>query len=256
MKCARCSAEFSPKHSSAKFCSPKCRSAASVADRDARSAPRDCRRCGREFRRQRSGGFCALLCLNEYERERAKIFDKKCAQCGGTYRRRPSQEIGGFCSGACKVAWRHAQPKPPTPPKACRACGALFDPAGHRRIFCSRDCCKSWYSANAADKYRGRYRGRQGHRKRARHFGVHAEVVDRRKVFDRDGWKCQVCGCNTPKRLRGTNHPRAPELDHRIAMSRGGSHTYENVQCCCRACNSAKGSTRVVGQMPLFARPA
>lgn len=156
------------------------------------------------------------------------------------------------------MAWRRAQPKAPPvprPPKACRACGALFDPAGRQRVFCGRECCVSWWKAHAADKYRGRYRERRKYQSKARHFGVEAEVVDRRKVFERDGWKCQVCGCKTPKRLRGTTDPRAPELDHRIPMSRGGPHTYENVQCCCRSCNSAKGSTRVVGQMPLFARP-
>lgn len=66
--------------------------------------------------------------------------------------------------------------------------------------------------------------------------------IDPIKVFERDGWHCQACGRETPQELRGTTSPRAPELDHFIPLSKGGSHTWANVRCTCKRCNLRKGS--------------
>ncbi|MBS1984806.1 MAG: HNH endonuclease [Bdellovibrionales bacterium] len=81
------------------------------------------------------------------------------------------------------------------------------------------------------------------HRDRARKFGVAYEPINPIEIFVRDGWECQMCGRPTPALLRGTYDPSSPELDHIVPMSRGGSHTRENVQCLCRACNHAKGAS-------------
>jgi hypothetical protein len=94
------------------------------------------------------------------------------------------------------------------------------------------------------------------YRRRARYYGVAYEKVDAGFVFERDGWRCQICGDKTPARLRGGSDPKAPELDHRIQMSRGGAHDYENVQLACRQCNGRKGFRKIVGQVALFATPS
>lgn len=80
--------------------------------------------------------------------------------------------------------------------------------------------------------------------------GVTVERVDPLQVFDRDKWRCQLCGCKTPKALRGTIRARAPELDHIVPLSLGGEHSYRNTQCACRSCNGAKGG-KALGQMRL-----
>jgi 5-methylcytosine-specific restriction endonuclease McrA len=72
------------------------------------------------------------------------------------------------------------------------------------------------------------------------------------KVFERDGWKCQICGKQTPRARRGYRYSNAPELDHRIPISKGGPHTYGNTQCACRACNLEKSNRSNVGQLPLL----
>lgn len=77
------------------------------------------------------------------------------------------------------------------------------------------------------------------------------ESVNAIKVFDRDGWRCQLCKRKTPRKLRGTLDSRAPELDHIMPVSIGGEHSYRNTQCTCRACNGAK-SNRPMGQSLLF----
>jgi len=76
-------------------------------------------------------------------------------------------------------------------------------------------------------------------------YGIKPEVV-----FARDGWRCQLCGCKTPQRLRGKNQLRSPEVDHIVPLSQGGGHTWDNVQCACRKCNIDK-CARIRGQFRL-----
>lgn len=66
--------------------------------------------------------------------------------------------------------------------------------------------------------------------------------VGRISVFKRDGWRCQSCGCDTPRALMGTLNDNAPELDHIVPLSAGGPHTQGNTQCLCRVCNILKGA--------------
>jgi len=53
--------------------------------------------------------------------------------------------------------------------------------------------------------------------------------LSRRAVFVRDGHECQYCG--------GV----AETIDHVLARSRGGLHSWENVVAACRRCNLHKG---------------
>lgn len=87
--------------------------------------------------------------------------------------------------------------------------------------------------------------------RRARMRGAECESVDPFRVFDRDSWKCRLCGVKTPKAKRGTYADNAPELDHILPLSRGGAHTYVNTQCVCRKCNQSKSGSPL-GQMLLF----
>jgi 5-methylcytosine-specific restriction endonuclease McrA len=80
------------------------------------------------------------------------------------------------------------------------------------------------------------------HRDRARHYGVKYEPINRIKIFDRDDWKCQECGIDTPIELTGLNRDNSPELDHIIPLSKGGNHEKNNVQCLCRECNGNKSN--------------
>lgn len=124
------------------------------------------------------------------------------------------------------------------PPRTCPECDRQFIPQHGAREFCSPKCLKR------AHKRTRKIRGRSSP-------SAARERVDPYKVFYRDGWRCQLCGEKTLKKKRGTIHPRAPELDHIVPLSRGGSHTYRNTQCACRACNQKK-SDGAGGQLRLF----
>lgn len=69
---------------------------------------------------------------------------------------------------------------------------------------------------------------------RARRHGVPYEPINRRVVFDRDGWICGICG--------GPVDEADASLDHIIPMSVGGGHLYANVQCSHLRCNVRKGA--------------
>lgn len=73
---------------------------------------------------------------------------------------------------------------------------------------------------------------------RARKYGVVKETISRAKVYDRDKYKCRVCGIKVVRTK--TYAPNMATIDHIIPMSKGGPHTYENVQTLCAQCNSNK----------------
>jgi len=80
-------------------------------------------------------------------------------------------------------------------------------------------------------------------KRRARSRGVDAEKIDPLKVFQRDGWRCHLCGKHAPPKLRGTLSDLAPELDHVIPLAKGGHHKWSNVALAHRMCNAAKSDT-------------
>jgi 5-methylcytosine-specific restriction endonuclease McrA len=51
-----------------------------------------------------------------------------------------------------------------------------------------------------------------------------------------------------PVRLRDAT----PELEHVIPLSKGGTHTKDNVRCSCRACNLNKGANMPGGEGETF----
>jgi 5-methylcytosine-specific restriction endonuclease McrA len=62
-----------------------------------------------------------------------------------------------------------------------------------------------------------------------------AEYIDRTIVFERDEGICGICG--------GEADASDFHVDHVIPLSRGGEHTYTNVQVAHPLCNQRKGSS-------------
>lgn len=126
-------------------------------------------------------------------------------------------------------------------PTACKECGSVFraEYGDKRKLYCSRPCAEKVIRRSKRSKERARLKA------------ARVETVDPFQVFNRDGWRCQICHKPTPRKLRGTISPNAPELDHIVPLAQGGEHSYGNTQCACRKCNASK-SDRVYGQLNLF----
>ena len=70
--------------------------------------------------------------------------------------------------------------------------------------------------------------------------------LTRRNLFQRDGYRCQYCGCSG----------QALSVDHVLPRSRGGSDSWDNVTTACLPCNVRKGNrTPREAGMPLGRRP-
>lgn len=105
-----------------------------------------------------------------------------------------------------------------------------------------------WYHANAERAYEARkeyiaknpdkvrsWGRKSANTRRAITKQVFVEVVDPRTVFERDKGICGIC--------RLAVDPMTPwEVDHVIPISKGGLHSYANVQLAHRKCNRSKAA--------------
>lgn len=128
----------------------------------------------------------------------------------------------------------------------CVACQALFCRTDGRRWLttCSDECQRELLRRQRLKQRRspaGRASKALHRARRKRRESSAGEAVDPYKVFARDGWRCYLCGIDTPRKLRGKNLPNSPELDHVIPLARGGQHVESNLRCACRKCNGVKG---------------
>lgn len=156
--------------------------------------------------------------------------NRSCLHCRGPLvRANPQKRWPKFCSTACVK--RRIQVLEPRQHVVCPECEDIFLQKQHGQVFC---CILH------QRRYRNRIRMRA--RRAAGDNGRSRGMFDPLVVLDRDGWSCYLCGDPTPRDLRGTVHPRAPEIDHIVPKSRGGLDSYENTRACCRRCNLAKGS--------------
>lgn len=152
-----------------------------------------------------------------------------CIQCAKVLTGKQSK----YCSRQCTVRYLRGTPER----RKCSTCGDTFDTWDHG-IYCSKVCKREGVYARE-------------HSRRAKRRNSSSEKFFRKEIFERDNWRCQLCGKKT-RRDVGGRHPLAPSLDHIVPISRGGSHTRINTQCAHLQCNFQKHS-RILGQMRLFA---
>ena len=78
-------------------------------------------------------------------------------------------------------------------------------------------------------------------RRRAIERGAEAEDFSRTEIFDRDGWRCQLCRRLMVKALDYPD-PMSASLDHIVPLAAGGQHVRTNVQASHLVCNLSKNS--------------
>lgn len=81
------------------------------------------------------------------------------------------------------------------------------------------------------------------HISRAKRYGCsYIYGISLAKVIEKDHNICQICGepCNKNDKSWGDSGPTYPSIDHVIPLSKGGSHTWDNVQLVHIICNSYK----------------
>lgn len=221
-KCKTCGASYKYPYRGGRgvvYCSEKCRdvarSAQAIASRE---------RIAAGIRRNKKHA------TDRKKPERRPLHSFVCEQCGSAYEATKVRLGNRFCCGKCRDTWYQARRTEAVQKTlhiiSCRTCRKSFKQSSANQMYCCRWCQEltRWARKNAK-----------------RRLKTEPGNVNPYDVFVRDGWRCRICGCDTPRDLRGSFAPNAPELDHIIPLGVGGEHSYENTQCACRSCNGAKG---------------
>lgn len=207
-----------------------------------------CEWCGKEWKSEIKKGpkkFCSDECRKQSRKNAAELHgcwkNNTCEECGKVFR---TQNDSKYCSGECwgRVNTKQAKERHTY---TCKKCGKEFSRPPRRvgdttPVYCSRQCAGVGEVGKATTVF-GKDRG--SYRRRAKFYGVGYEHVKITGIFIKHNWTCQICGCPTPETLRGSKRHNAPEIDHIVPLSRGGSHTEVNLQGSCRKCNREKGNT-------------
>lgn len=222
---------------------------------------RTCQECGKEFQQIRpdvNGIFCSRSCHMRWESKHKALCNQQkatsniplkwvyqgiCPVCGKNFE--THQEKQKYCSSEC--AYKESLIKQKREKllnfvpelRICKECGNTFETKLHEqnRLFCCNKCASKYWNRVAKTNKNVAIRG--------------AKVFDRnislKKLAERDNNICYLCGASVDwndKEITAEGHtisgPNYPSIEHVIPVSRGGTHSWDNVRLAHRRCNSAK----------------
>ena len=198
---------------------------------------------------------------------------KVCIRCGTTfYPSNYGSQIQKYCSDSCRMKSFYKNHKV-TVYNKCQYCGGKFA-VGKRRVFCSEECVKNQEELEKKKRWRFKRckycnRWHYGHKnvycsekcrlkgkrlydelrkskrlESARKNGQFDADIDIYKLIERDGGLCYLCGDDVLFSYH-YNDPKYPTIEHVLPISKGGSHSWDNVKVACRECNTRKSTTLI-----------
>lgn len=193
---------------------------------------------------------------------RRRKFERMCVVCGASWM--ASTADASICSNACKNVLRYplderkrrqerkqaqsaARKKLAAAARGtagstiwvaggcviCRSTIVCRQEPQRAKIVCSVECRKI-RNAEAARRHKAI-------RKAVKRGATRTEKVYRKRVFERDGYRCHLCRRLTD-RTKAVPHPRAPTIDHVIPLAAGGTHEPSNCRTACFICNCRKSN--------------
>ena len=192
-----------------------------------------CRSMTHQRNRIESGAYAADLEKRKAANAAKLLPVHTCLQCGGSFE--STHRRSRFCSPRCLNKHTDAHN-----PKRCTEAGC------DRGVRAKGLCAMHWRRKARADGREANpawteSRKASYHKRRARKVSTQVEDLRPIDIYERDIWMCGLCltpvdpDCLWPD-------PMSPSLDHVLPLSRGGTHTYENVQLAHLTCNVSKGA--------------
>lgn len=235
--CQQCGAMFSGPGIQ-RACSIACGQLLRYADQSKPKRTRPCEVCGQQYSstysKQRTCGRTCGGVLTRTNYPVCHVRPGECQICGALFVSRGKREPHKHCSKQCSDTFYNRARRAPVVEqrRTCRHCGQWFA--------CSSNSMKRYCTAQCAKQRMRENHGRH-YRERARKAGVAYERIHRRKVYERDKWRCGICRRKVNPKLTYP-HPNSASLDHVIPMSLGGPHLHHNVQCSHLQCNVDKSN--------------
>lgn len=211
-----------------------------------KSQPKRCQQCAQAFNPKpgRKGAFCSRECAWTFKSETGAY------AVGILHPWTLNKQARAVADGCLRVLLRWVSIERTHAARQIRISERLAD------VIVPCDRCgvevvkrrggKCLTKANRCKKCRASFK--RAHRKRAEarrylrkrnHPSKRCEVIVEEDVFCSSLWLCGICKEPVDHRLVAP-HPLAAEMDHVVPLSKGGTHTRDNVQCTHRICNNAK----------------
>ena len=270
--CKYCNNEFKTNNINQKYCSEEC---FSNSQKDNRVCI--CKNCGKEFNKRNKKSyekniFCSKECWLEYLRNNNKRYCCECGKeltfkqkkycsedcrikhitkeyicnyCGKSFDSIYSKK---YCSKKCQheafknYAKENRIKKFISEKKVCKYCGKEFNTEYKKsRVYCSIEC-KNKMRNKLSELSKG---------KRANLIKENGNInndITLKKLYKRDKGICAICGekCSYEDYINegdifiaGKDYP---SIDHVIPISKGGTHTWDNIQLAHMYCNTLKGN--------------
>jgi len=187
---------------------------------------RNCLWCLDPFKVRENSIYCSNRCRGLDQAIKSQPIPWKQCGCGQWF-------VTRYGRATCGCGYRPPKQLPPPVQRTCRECEQVFTwqpgHGGGTPTFCGPRC-----------RNRKKQRYNKSHYRRAIRHGVAFERFDPHEIFDRDRWRCHLCGGRI-SRARIYPHPLSPTIDHVVPLACGGGHTRANVKAAHARCNLAKG---------------
>lgn len=205
--------------------------------------PTVCINCGKNIIHVNKRGpyskYCSTECRREYDkqtkRQRAenKEYKNTCEYCNSKFNSR--NKSTKYCSEECKKKGYYSEEK------ECKYCGYVFKTTFENRVYCSENCKKKMINL------RNNQIGTKRRDEKIKLNGRIDKDITLIKIYNKNNGICAICGdiCDYDDYkkteegyfIAGEDYP---SIDHIIPVSKGGTHTWNNVQLAHRRCNTLK----------------
>ena len=233
--CKWCGKIFKPSNHAThiqRFCSDYCRQHNFWKDKERPKQPKKkakCKYCNTLYDKANSSIYCSDICRKkQYEKDKnrgrkIRFYKVVCEYCKT---KELSKVKKRYCSDRC--ADKHYEIKRRNRKRKLKKCKICNSWHSKRGVYCSVKCGKKAHKHRSSERMI-----------LARKNGQFDADIDIYKLIERDGGRCYLCGDDVLFSYH-YNDPKYPTIEHVIPITKGGTHSWDNVMVACRDCNTRK----------------